>query len=240
MSSRLKFIVMWLCMLSMMVSCEKPSGDEPGQLTKPETEDEVKVLLSTNLEFAPEGGSLEVSFNASGSWTAQFISSSPDSWCTANPLSGTKDIQIISLSADGNNTNATRTATFRISSGKANADIFISQDYIEHLTLSQTEFTIGPESQTLEVIVASNVDVNVEIPTSCSWAHKTEETSPSSSYKFLIDENSTDSARTAEIRFYGGKTQLSHTVVIIQNNNNSTDPGLGSDINIPGFGNEDW
>lgn len=229
---------MWLCMLSLMVSCEKPSGDEPGQQTKPETEDEVKVLSSTNLEFAPEGGSLEVPFTASGSWTAQFISSSPDSWCIANSLSGTKDIRKISLSADGNNTNATRTATFRISSGKANADIAISQYYIEHLTLSQTVFTIGPESQTIEVIVTSNVDVNVVIPTSCSWAHITEETL--SSYKFLIEENPTDSVRTAEIRFSGGMTQLSQTVIITQDKNNSADPGLGSDIDIPGFGNEDW
>lgn len=236
-----EFIVLWLCMLPVVFSCEKSTTDKPGQQTTPKKEGEVRVLSSTNLEFTPEGGTLQISFTSSDSWTAQFVSSSPNSWCTVEPFSGTKDIQSISISADENNTNATRTATLRISSEKAKADVFISQYYIEFLTLSQTEFTVGPESQTIEVFVNSNTVLSVEIPTSCSWIHKTEESSLSTeSYKFLINENTTDASRTVAIRFYGGKSQLSQTVVIIQDKKNATDSGLASDIEIPGYENDNW
>lgn len=236
MSFRSRFIVILFCMAYGVASCEKsPITHEAPD----ETVDEIKVNSSLNQELPPEGGSIRISFSSSGTWTAQFVSGSPSGWCSANPLSGAKETQFISIYAGENDTDATRTAILRIASGNGSADINISQYYIEHLTISQNEFNVGPESQSIKVSVTSNVIVSVDVPQDCSWIHCAGDSS-SSLYTFMIEENDNSEARIAEICFYGGKTPLSQILRIIQDKQEDSNPGIGFDVDVPGFGDEEW
>ena len=234
-SFRLKFLALF-CMMYGVASCEK----QPIAKQMPtETEDEIKVSSSLNQELPPEGGSVQLSFSSSGSWKAQFVSGSPSEWCSANPLSGEKGTQSISIYAGKNETDATRSAILRITSGNRSADITISQYYVELLTISQNEINIGPESQSIKVSVTSNVSVSVDVPQDCTWVRCSSDSS-SSLYSFIIEENSSSESRTAEIRFCGGKTQLSQILRIVQNKKEDSNPNLGFDVDAPGFGDAEW
>lgn len=236
MSFRLRFLVILFCLFFEVASCEKPPIT-PQIPTVPE--DKIEIYSSLNQELPPEGGSNQVSFSSSGPWTAQFISSSPNDWCAADPLSGAKETKFINLYAGENDTDATRTAILRISSGNECAEVTISQYYVEHLTIFPNEFIIGPESQSIKVSVTSNVSVGIDVPQSCTWVRYSSDPS-SSIYTLIIEENRSSELRTAEIWFYGGKTQLSQKLNIIQNKNEDSNPGIHCDIEIPGFEDNDW
>ncbi len=231
-------IVIGLLLLSLMVSCEKPSISRRNHQIQVETEDQVILLSPACLELSPEGASLQVNILTSDYWEATFVLVDKG-WCSASPLSGAKGYSSISIVADENNTDTTRRATLSISSGKGKVEIAISQYYIERLSISQCKLSIGPESQSVGVTVESNVSVNVDMPQECSWIRLDNGYLPPV-YSFLVEGNYSQESRTAVISFHGGKTQLSQTLTIIQNKNDNTNPEFESNIIIPGFDDNDW
>jgi len=223
-----------------MASCEKSSVGNVESDPQPDEKDVVEILSSKSIELSPDGDEAQVKFSSSGAWTARSVSGFSIEWCDVTPESGEKGEQTIIISADGNDTDKPRSARLVITSGDASAEVEISQHYVEYLTLSHDVANIGAEGGFLEVEVVSNVDVAVEIPDDCTWVILDESASDRRMYKFSIEENKDKDSRSVEIIFCGGRSKLRKGILITQDKIDSDDNGLGSDVSIPGYGNDEW
>ena len=203
-------------------------------------EDSVTILSPSGLEISSEGGSVQISFSASNTWTAQFISSTPDDWCSISQLTGESGTHVIIIEATKNDTDRDRTAILRISVGDIYQDFALSQHYIEYLKLLPEEFMLGPESQTISVLVNCNFEVKVLIPTDCDWIHSLEQDISSPQFSFFVDDNKTENDRITTVSFSGGETGLFQNLLIRQRRKEIIVSGFDTDISIPGYGNNDW
>lgn len=225
-----------MCALIVMISCEKPSGDDLAHEPKP---DVVEILSPESIEVSPIGEVLQVAFYSSGSWIAKLVRQGTANWCSVTPASGESGEYIVFISAEANNTDEARSAKLVVVSGDASADIDLYQHYSEYITISHDVAEVGPEGGLLEVEVDSNVEISVEIPLDCNWI-KYLECVENQNYKFLIEENTGNSVRSVDVIFYGGRSKLSKRIKVIQAKGESYDDGLDSDISIPVYNEDEW
>lgn len=219
-----------------MVSCEKPSGDDVAPDPKPEV---VEILSQKSMEVSPHGELVQVAFYSSGSWTAELVYQGTDNWCNITPASGSMGECAISIAVEGNNTDESRSVKLVVTSGEAYADIDLCQHYVEYLTLSHDAVEMGAEGGLLEVGVASNVAVSVEVPQACIWV-KYIGCTEDKKHKFSIEENTGASVRSVDVIFRGGRSDLSERIKITQDNMGSYEDGLDSDISVPGYNEDEW
>lgn len=159
-------ILLCLFALSMCVTCGKEDNSEKEQQQGQEA---ILSVSQTALSFDNNGGEKTVEVTAS-----RFFSiSSNVSWCKASPSSGDgskNHQQYISISCEPNNDAEKRTGTVTVTSGNKSASVTVTQDEGKALRLSQTEFNISNEAQTVSIEVLSNVNFEVLIDDACkTW-----------------------------------------------------------------------
>ena len=109
------------------------------------------------------------------------------------------------------------------------------------IVISQNEYTVSSDGETIAVEVSSNVDVAVEIPEDVDWiAENTTRATSTNTYYFDITKNEDYDQRSAEIRFTNKENNLSEEVKVTQTqkdaivvaNDTYTVDGAGGTIEI--------
>ena len=185
---------------------------------------EKETILTVNqasLSFDNGGGSQTVNIVANKVWSA----SSNQSWCKVSPSSGDGSDNsniTISVSCDANTTYDTRTCTITITCEELTKTISVTQAEGKGLIVSQTEYNLTNNAQTISVEVQANVQYTVEIDNSCKSWIKQESTKALSSntIKFSISKNEDYVGREGKIIIKQADGSLSETVVVKQSQQN--------------------
>ena len=185
---------------------------------------EKETILTVNqssLSFENKGGSQTVSIVANKVWSV----SSNQSWCKVSPSSGdgSEDSNItISVSCDANDSYDERTCNITVSCGELTKTIAVSQSEGKGLIVSQTEYSLTNEEQTISVEVKANVQYSVEIDNACkSWIKQASTKGLSSNIiQFTISKNNDYDGREGKITIKQTDGSLSGTVVVKQSQQN--------------------
>ena len=191
---------------SLLASCEKET---------------ILTVNQSSLSFNNSGGSQTVNITANKVWRA----SSNQSWCKVSPSSGDGSDNsniTLSVSCDANATYDERTCTITITCEELTKTISVSQAEGKGLILSQTEYNLTNDAQTISVEVQANVNYSVEIDNACKSWIKQEATKGLSSnvIKFAISKNEDYDGREGKIVIKQTDGSLSGTVVVKQSQQN--------------------
>ena len=127
--------------------------------------------------------------------------------------------------------------TVKQKNGSLSGVVTIRQDEKYGLMVTQTDFELGPESQTIDVEVKFNVDFDVVIPESCKDWIKLVSTKGLSqkTFTFSVALNQTYGAREGSITFKQKNGPLSGTVAVKQAQNDELIAGP-TDFEVSGDG----
>ena len=144
-------------------------------------------------------------------------------WIKYVETKGLKTNQII-LDVAENDTYDVREGkvTVKQKNGSLTGTITVKQEQNYGLILSQTEFDLGNDAQSIEVEVKYNVDFDVVIPSGCKdWIKQVSTKGlTSKTYTFSIAKNETYDSREGSITFKQKNGALSGTVSVKQSQNN--------------------
>lgn len=111
-----------------------------------------------------------------------------------------------------------REAKIIVRSGNLKESISIYQEgTLPSIVISQNEYFVTPDGETISVEVRSNVDVSVELPSDVKWISEniTRATS-TNTYRFDIAPNEEYDQRSAKIKFTNKENGLSEQVTVTQ------------------------
>lgn len=183
----------------LLSSCEQPT---------------MLSVSQTALSFENKGGNQSVTLTANKVWTA----SSNQGWLRVSPSSGEGNATL-SVSCEGNTTYDTKTGTITIVSEELTQTISVTQAEGLGLLISQPEYNLSNEAQTIDVTVQANVQYTVDIDNACRAWIKQESTKGLSSniIKFAISKNESYDGREGKITIRQTNGSLSATVTVKQN-----------------------
>ena len=163
----------------------------------------------TSASIEQAGGSVTISVTSNTSWTA----ASDATWLTVSPASGNGNGSV-TLSADENESGASRTAKVTFTAGTAKAvvnvgqqSIVTSQKFEWAVCVSETEgveddYIIAAEGETL-LLAVSSTNVNWEATCDCDWGEFASKKGGSTNglefYKITIPANDSEDPRTITI-----------------------------------------
>ena len=188
--------------LSLLCSCVKPT--------------ELSVSQST-LSFDNAGGSQTITVTANKVWSA----SSTQGWIKVSPSSGEGNAAL-SISCEGNTTYDSRTGNITIVSEELTQTISVTQSEGLGLLISQSEYNLSNDAQTIDVTVQANVQYTVDVDNACRDWIKQESTKglSSNTIKFAISKNEAYDGREGKITIRQTNGSLSATVIVKQSQTN--------------------
>lgn len=161
-------------------------------------------------------GDYKVQITTNGEWEAF----SYNSWCTVNPAQG-KGNGTITVSLEGSNMETPRNTTVEVvaklggESERVLIDVLQSASVMQ-LSVDSQEKNIGFESQTVEIVVTTNLPKwNVYLPAWCTAVSGfplsyTDQDGMMRDYviKFMVDENTSKNMREGVVRIFGMETPI--------------------------------
>ena len=174
-------------------------------------------VSQTALTFENSGGNQSVTLTANKVWTA----SSNQGWLRVSPSSG-EGTTTLSISCEGNTTYDSRTGNITIVSEELTLTISVTQAEGLGLLISQPEYNLSNEAQTISVTVQANVQYTVDIDNACRDWIKQESTKglSSNTIKFAISKNESYDGREGKITIRQTNGNLSATVIVKQSQTN--------------------
>lgn len=199
---RFIWILLLGIVLSLLSSCEQPT---------------MLSINQTALTFDNGGGNQSVAITANKMWTT----SSNQGWLRVSPPSGEGSASI-SVSCEANTTYDSRTGTITIKSEELTQTISVTQAEGQGLLVSQVEYNLSNEAQTISVEVKANVQYTVDIDAACrDWIKQNSTKALSSNtIKFDISMNEAYDGREGKITIKQSNGSLSATVVVKQSQTN--------------------
>lgn len=179
-----------------------------------------KTILSVGtqtLTFDNQGGSQTVSITANKVWSV-----TPDkSWCKVSPSSGdgsSNSNVSLSVTCEPNGTYDARTCTITVICEELTATISVTQAETTGLIVSQKDFSLNNEAQTVSFEVRTNVDFMVTVDGDATSWIKVQSTKGLSSNNVVlaISENKDYLSRTGKVTIKDVAGSLSETVTIVQ------------------------
>ena len=175
------------------------------------------TVTSSKFEVDAEGGEVVVEVKANIDFEYAIDDAAKD-WIS---YEGTRAIQTSTLvfKVAKNDDTEKREGTITIKSGEFSEDVMIYQAGTgPSIVISQNEYTVSSDGETIAVEVSSNVDVAVEIPEDVDWIKEsTTRATSTNTYYFDISPNEKYVQRTAEIVFTNKENNLSEVVKVTQN-----------------------
>ena len=171
----------------------------------------------TSLTFDNKGGSQAVPVTANKIWSA-----TPDqSWCKVTPFSGdgsSNSNVTLSVSCDPNTTYDSRSCTITVICEELTATIAVTQAEGTGLIVSQTDYSLNNEAQTVSVEVKSNVDYLVSVEgDATSWISvQSTKGLASNTIVLAVSENKDYDSRTGKVTVRDVGGSLSQTITIKQ------------------------
>ena len=202
--------------IALLAGCSKSEPDNP----IPEKPKQESVTLSSGTNAAPviatAGGSTNVSFTASSSWSASIINTKADSWCSVSPTSGGAGAATITITVKENTTPDNRSASVVIKAGTATQTIKVEQKQQDALTVTASSFEVPAEGGEIKVTAKSNVSFTHTISTDAQKWIKAVETKAlkDSTLIFEILKNDGVANRSGQIFLASGN--LKDTVNVYQ------------------------
>ena len=176
------------------------------------------TVTSSKFEVGAEGGEvkIEVKANIDFEYT---IDSKAQEWIS---YEGTRAMKTSTLtfSVAENDDTEKREGKIYIQSGEFNEEVTIYQAGAEpSIVISQNEYVVAADGETIAIDVTSNVDVTVELPANVDWiSESTTRATSTNTYCFDIQPNLEYEQRTAEVKFTNNENGLSEVVTLTQKN----------------------
>ncbi len=162
------------------------------------------------IELTPNENEGAITFTANQDWNV----SVSDSWVHVDKMNGSASNSPITLrvTCDPNPTYDDRVCTVTIISGDLSQTVSIVQPAkLGLLVEGNSDFSLDPEAQSLEIEVKANVDYSVSI--SADWIKLVKSKAlTSNNLSFTIEENPTSEERSATISISGGGLSQEITV----------------------------
>ena len=174
-----------------------------------------------------DGGTTTIKFLSTKDWTARIIpnnSLDKEDWCVLKTTSGVGDeTNAIELKvvANPNTTYTDRYATVYVTSGNYNKSTKVTQKQLDHVEISQTQYNVTAQGETINVNMKCNVVCKEVIEEGVDWIRRVDNIPESASrayapmiYRFEVSPNTTGQERQTEIKFV--YKELSKSVTVIQ------------------------
>jgi len=223
------------------ISACSPSGEENGggNGDKPAPTPTYTLTLAsgtvTNPVLETAGGTVEVSFTASDTWTASVINTRADSWVSVSPTSGSAGAGSIKIVVTANTTPDERAATIQIKCGSATQNIVVTQKEKDSFTATASRTELPVEGGTVEIVVKTNQSSVTVTNSAAEWLKSTgTKALKTSTYVFTADANEDVSKREATITvscalgtetFKVYQAAASPTMILTQNSYTVSDKG---------------
>lgn len=154
-----------LLLIFVLICCSKTEPDNPETPVTPAEPDKLELAASVdrNPVVAEDGGTLEISFTASTSWSASIINDRADAWCSVGPASGSAGSGKVVVTVKENSEPDDRSATVVIKAGAASQTINVTQKQKDAIILTSTKFELPEEGEEFSVEIKSNVSYKYTI-----------------------------------------------------------------------------
>ncbi len=192
------------------------AGNIQKTITVSQKQKDALTVTSSKFEVAASGGEVNIEVKANINFDYA-IEESAQNWIK---YEGTRSLKTsyLSFSVAENDNIEKREAKIHVTSGEFNEEITIYQEGAEpSIVISQNEYVVSADGETIAVEVKSNVDVSVELPADANWI--TENTTrgiSTNTYYFDIATSEEYDQRTAEIVFTNKANNLSEVIVVKQ------------------------
>ena len=192
------------------------AGTASKTITVSQKQKDALTVTASKFEVGAEGSevSIEVKANIDFEYA---IEESAKGWVEYKTTRALKTSNLV-FDVKENDDTEKREAKITIKSGEFSEDITIYQAGAEPtIVISQNEYVVSSDGDTIAVDVASNVDVAIELPAEVDWV--TENTTrgvSTNTYYFDVAPSEEYDQRTAEIKFTNKENNLSEVVKIVQ------------------------
>lgn len=234
-----KLFLVFACVATLLTACQKPENGGGGGVsptppptpvnppTPPSPSAPIVVASGTDLYpvISVEGGSTQIRFTANDSWTASIVETKSVDWISVDKTSGGAGEITLNVTVSPNDTYDSRRAALQIKSGSTVVSIEFSQEQTDALIVAVTEIRVGPDGQTIEINVETNVNVSYNISSDAeNWiSYVSTKALTSKTFCFNVSANETDSAREGRILIYGDS--FSSPVKVVQEGRSSEEGG---------------
>lgn len=177
--------------------------------------DALTATASKN-EFGPEGGELTVEVKANIDFTYSIAEGCKD-WVSESATKYMKTTTLKFNIAENEDLDR-REGAITVKSTLGEEEIKIYQSAAEPtIIISQSEYSVKAEGETIKVEVRSNVNVGITIPADYDWI-KEEDTKAFSTNTFYLNvlENDSFESRTAKVIFKNTENELAEEITVIQ------------------------
>lgn len=202
--------------IALLAGCSKSEPDNP----IPEKPKQESVTLSSGTNAAPviatAGGSTNVSFTASSSWSASIINTKADSWCSVSPTSGGAGAATITITVKENTTPDNRSASVVIKAGTATQTIKVEQKQQDALTVTASSFEVPAEGGEIKVTAKSNVSFTHTISTDAQKWIKAVETKALKDSTLIFEILTNDGVANRSGQIFLASGNLKDTVNVYQ------------------------
>lgn len=178
------------------------------------------TLTSNKYEVDAKGGSVEIEVKANVKYSYS-IDEAAKEWIVYES-SRALATSYLKFKISPNESLATREGTITISDGVLSETVTIYQQGEKpSIIISQKEYTIGADADTIQVEVSSNVNVEIQMP-DVNWIAENQSRAYSTNtYHFIVSANETYDNRSAEIIFMNIENNLEEKVVVNQMQRNA-------------------
>ena len=192
------------------------AGTTSKTITVSQKQKDALTVTASKFEVGAEGGEVSIEVKANIDFEYAIEESAKD-WVEYKTTRALKSSNLV-FDIKENELEEKREARITIKSGEFSEDITIYQAGAEPtIVISQNEYVVSSDGETIAVEVASNVDVAVELPTEADWV--TENTTrgiSTNTYYFDIAPSEEYDQRTADIKFTNKENNLSEVVKVVQ------------------------
>ena len=192
-------------------------GIERKVITVTQKQQDALMVTSNKVEVEAEGGEFEIELKSNVSVTYE-IEESARAWLSAASDTRALTVSTLRFHAEGNTDTEPRQGVITLNGGDGlTEEVTVYQlGSGPALVLTQTEYVVGSDGETIQVELKSNNTYQIEMPP-VDWI-KEADTRALSTYThyFTVAPNETYDAREAAIRFVDRENGLEQTVTIRQ------------------------
>lgn len=196
------------------------SGNATETINVSQKQKNTLTLTSNKYEVDSKGGSIEIEIKSNIKYSYS-ITDKAKEWI-AYESSRALTTSYLNFKISPNESLTAREGTITISDGVLSETVTIYQQGEKpSIIISQKEYTIGADANTIQVEVSSNVDVEIQMPNVDWIAENQSRAYSTNTYHFIVSTNETYDNRNAEIIFKNTENNLEEKVVINQMQRNA-------------------
>ena len=192
------------------------SGELSKTIAVSQKQKDALTVTSSKFEVEAEGGEIEIEVKANIDFEYT-IDESAKEWLTYQSTRAMKTSTLVFAVAQNEDCEK-REGKITIKSGEFSEEITVYQAGEEPtIVVSQYEYNVSADGETITVEVKSNVDVAVEIPSDVDWiTENTTRAISTNTYYFDVKPNSSYQERWSDIYFSNNAEGISDLVVVVQ------------------------